>query len=101
MRDSALAWLPRFLKHLATERRLSRHTDANYKRDLDRFVAFCDKQGVADWKSLDSQHVRSFAAQQFRAGQSPRTIQRRLSALRTFFNYLLREHALVANPARE
>jgi integrase/recombinase XerC len=101
MRDAALAWLPRFLKHLATERRLSSHTDINYKRDLKRFIAFCDRSALAEWKAIDSQHVRSFAAQEFRSGQAPRTIQRRLSALRTFFNYLLREGVLRANPARE
>ena len=39
MDDSALAWLPRFLSHLTVERRLSAHTDTNYKRDLQRFVA--------------------------------------------------------------
>jgi len=101
MREASLAWLPRFIKHLSTERRLSSHTHTNYKRDLHRFVAFCDRYGVAEWKAIDSQHVRSFAAAEFRTGQSPRTIQRRLSALRTFFNYLLRENVLRANPARE
>ena len=101
MRDSALAWLPRFLTHLNTERRLSFHTDASYKRDLRRFVAYCDRIAVQDWKTVDSQHVRTFAAHEFRVGQSPRTIQRRLSALRTFFNFLLRESVVGANPARE
>ena len=40
-----------------------------------------------------------FAAAEFRQGSSPRTIQRRLSALRSFFNFMLRERALDANPA--
>jgi integrase/recombinase XerC len=101
MRESSLAWLPPFFKHLATERRLSTHTDSSYKRDLQRVVGYCDRIGVADWKNLDSQHVRGFAAQEFRTGQSPRTIQRRLSALRTFFGYLLRERVVTSNPARE
>jgi integrase/recombinase XerC len=101
MHDVALAWLPRFLNHLSLERRLSSHTDSNYRRDLERFVEHCDRQGVADWPRLDSQHVRSFAAAEFRRGQSPRTIQRRLSALRSFCNFLQREGALSANPALE
>lgn len=99
MSPAAQDWLPRFLKHLSTERRLSTHTDASYRRDLELFIAHCDKQAVADWTRVDSQHVRSFAAQEFRRGQSPRTIQRRLSAIRSFCNYLLREHAITANPA--
>lgn len=101
MHESALAWLPRFLSHLSVERRLSRHTDANYKRDLDRFVAWCDRNQIAQWERLDSQHVRTFAAAEFRRGSSPRTIQRRLSALRTFFSFLLRESVLASNPATE
>jgi integrase/recombinase XerC len=98
MSPSALAWIPRFLTHLATERRLSAHTDANYRRDLDLFARYCDKAGIDEWSRVDSQHLRAFAAGEFRRGQSARTIQRRLSALRSFFNYLLRESVLKSNP---
>jgi integrase/recombinase XerC len=99
MDDPALAWLPRFLAHLSVERRLSPHTDTNYKRDLQRFIAFCDKNAVTDWPRVDSQHVRMFAAAEHRRGASPRSIQRRLSAVRSFFNFLIRLRALSANPA--
>jgi integrase/recombinase XerC len=99
MDDSALAWLPRFLAHLSVERRLSAHTDTSYRADLQRFVAHCGRNNVRDWRRVDSQHVRMFAAAEFRQGSSPRTIQRRLSALRSFFNFLLRERALESNPA--
>jgi integrase/recombinase XerC len=99
MDDSALAWLPRFLAHLSVERRLSAHTDTSYRSDLQRFVAYCDRNHVRNWKAVDSQHVRMFAAAEFRQGSSPRTIQRRLSALRTFFNFTIRERGLDANPA--
>jgi integrase/recombinase XerC len=99
MDDSALAWLPRFLSYLSVERRLSAHTDTSYRGDLQRFVAYCDRSHVRAWRAVDSQHVRMFAAAEFRRGASPRTIQRRLSALRSFFNFMLRERALDANPA--
>lgn len=99
MLDSALSWLPRFFTHLSVERRLSVHTSTNYRRDLAIFTRFCDRAAIDAWQGLDSQHIRSFAAAEFRRGQSPRTIQRRLSALRSFFHYLLGEHVLTANPA--
>ncbi|HKS55236.1 MAG TPA: tyrosine recombinase XerC [Steroidobacteraceae bacterium] len=99
MDESALAWLPRFLAHLSVERRLSAHTDTSYRADLQRFVAYCNRSHVPNWRAVDSQHVRMFAAAEFRQGSSPRTIQRRLSALRSFFNFLLREKGLEANPA--
>jgi integrase/recombinase XerC len=99
MNDSALTWLPRFFSHLSVERRMSPHTDSNYRRDLKRFVAHCDSNHVSDWPGVDGQHVRTFAATEFRRGSSPRTIQRRLSAIRSFYNYLLREGAVKLNPA--
>jgi integrase/recombinase XerC len=101
MTPAALAWVPRFLAHLSTERRLSTHTHSSYRRDLELFVAHCEKQNVADWPGVDSQHVRMFAAAEFRRGQSPRSIQRRLSAVRSFCNFLIREHVLTTNPALE
>ena len=51
MDDSALAWLPRFLAHLSVERRLSPHTDTSYRADLQRFVAYCDRSHVRNWRT--------------------------------------------------
>ena len=101
MQPKAAAWIGRYLAHLRTERRLSPHTEAAYRRDLDALVAFCDGEKIADWKRIDSHHVRTFAAREHRDGLGPRSVQRRLSALRGFFNYLIREKALEANPAVE
>ncbi len=101
MQPKAAAWIGRYLAHLRTERRLSPHTEAAYRRDLDSLVAFCEGEKIADWKRIDSHHVRTFAAREHRDGLGPRSVQRRLSALRGFFNYLIREKALEANPAVE
>ena len=90
---------------MRTERRLSAHTDSNYARDIAALVKFCDRQGLSDWKSLDSQHIRVFAAHSHAAGLAPRSIQRRLSAVRGFFEFLVRENSVPArvrsNPAQE
>jgi len=99
MSPSALKHIAAFFTHLASERRLSSHTASSYRIDLACLVAFCDKQGIGDWTSLDSAAVRAFAAAEHRRGISPRSIQRRLSAVRSFFNYLLRERVLKSNPA--
>ncbi|MBM0104318.1 tyrosine recombinase XerC [Steroidobacter sp. S1-65] len=101
MDESSLAWLPKFFEHLSVERRMSPHTDSNYRRDLKRFVSHCDAQGVTDWQGVDDKLVRSFAAAEHRQGASPRSIQRRLSALRSFYNFLLRENAVKLNPATD
>lgn len=101
MDAAATAWVERWFTHLRTERRLSPHTSSNYRRDLDSLVAFCDRQGVADWPALDNFHVRTFAAHEHRDGLAPRSIQRRLSAVRSFCGFLIREGVLRANPATE
>lgn len=88
-----------FLAHLGSERRLSAHTSSSYRIDLACLVAFCDKQNIPSWADVDSHSVRAFAAAEHRRGIAPRSIQRRLSAVRSFFNYLLREGVVTTNPA--
>jgi len=91
-------WIDSFLHHLQTERRLSANTCKHYQRDLDELHNWCKAAGIHDWQSLDSHQVRKYAAQCHRRGLSGRSIQRRLSALRSFYNYLLRERQVSLNP---
>ena len=93
MSPAALEWVARFRRYMSSERRLSRHTDASYARDLAALVKYCERAGLKDWVQLDSQHIRSFAAHAHAAGLAPRSIQRRLSAVRSFYSFLLREGA--------
>ena len=58
-----------------------------------------EAHGVDGWESLDSEHVRSFAAQSHRRGLGPRSIQRRLSAVRSLCRFLIREGELARDPA--
>ncbi len=98
MSPSALTQVQSFLRHLISERRLSTHTASSYRIDLACLVVFCDKQAIDDWSQVDGQRVREFAAAEHRRGISPRSIQRRLSATRSFFNYLVREGTIKNNP---
>jgi integrase/recombinase XerC len=91
--------LASYLKHLGTERRLSPHTASNYARDLRALAAFMERGNLPDFSRVDSQHVRVFAAREHAGGLSPRSVQRRLSAVRGFFNYLVRERIVPSNPA--
>jgi integrase/recombinase XerC len=99
MNAGALALIERFLRHLRTERRLSTLTSSGYQRDLAALCEFCEAQKLTAWGTLDSQHVRVFAARQHSRGLSPRSIQRQLSAVRTFFAFLIREGEARVNPA--
>lgn len=91
-------WIDKFIGHLKYERRLSPLTCKHYRRDLLALAAFCDEIERSCWADLDSEDIRSFSGTSFRRGLSARSIQRRLSASRTFFRYMLREKHVQRNP---
>jgi integrase/recombinase XerC len=99
MTPEALADIERFGAHLGGERRMSPHTVSNYLREVRALAEWCDAQRIASWQALDSQHLRLFAARSHAGGLAPRSVQRRLSAVRGFFRWLQRERAVRGNPA--
>ncbi|HEY3731358.1 MAG TPA: tyrosine recombinase XerC [Steroidobacteraceae bacterium] len=101
MTPQARQWLTRFERHLATERRLSVHTLAAYRHDLQALRDWCERAGLRQWDKLDHQHVRMFAARSHAQGLEGRSVQRRLAATRSFFHFLMREGAVKRNPALE
>ena len=101
MTPAALQWIERFGRHLRQERNLSGHTASGYDHELEALVAWCDTQQLDDWPRIDSQHLRMFAARSHAGGLAPRSVQRRLSAVRSFFRYLIREQVVTSNPAAE
>jgi integrase/recombinase XerC len=93
------AWVGRFIAHLTHERRMSPHTAAAYRRDLESLSGFCERRGILAWSTLNNAQVRSFAAAEHAGGLAPRSIQRRLSAVRSFYEFLIREASCVHNAA--
>ncbi len=91
MTPAALARVAQFRRYMTIERNLSAHTDSNYARDLAALVKFCDAHKLEDWSAVDSQHIRLFAAHSHAKGLAGRSIQRRLSAVRSFFEFLVKE----------
>ena len=98
MLETEIAWIDKFIRHLQYERRLSILTCKHYRRDLHALQNYCEQVDIERWSQLDGDTMRSFAASTFRKGLSPRSIQRQLSASRTFFRYLLREKHVKKNP---
>ncbi len=87
-----------FFDYLQNERRLAPLTVENYRRDLQKVMSYCREQNIDSWQQLDVHHVRVVVAQLHRRGLGGRSLQRLLSALRTLFNYLLREGVVKNNP---
>ena len=88
-----------FLAHLKNEKRLAQNTTENYQRDLKQLLTFATEQDVGEWNKLADHHLRFYVAQNHRRGLSGKSQQRKLSTVRTFFHYLIREGHAKANPA--
>jgi integrase/recombinase XerC len=84
-----------FLAHIAHERRLSAHTVENYARDVRALLAAV---GGGNLESLQPHEARRFVAQMHAGGLGGKSLARRLSAWRSFFRYLARDHGFATNP---
>ena len=89
----------KFLQFLETEKRYSKHTVENYSKDIDDLENFCSAKKINGWDEIKPHHLRTYASQIFIDGLGARSIQRKLSAIRSFMNYLVRENLLRTNPA--
>lgn len=85
-----------FLAHLAVERQGSAHTQDAYRRDLAALSAWA---GERDLLALTGHDLRAFVAAEHRRGLSPKSLQRRLSACRSLYRWLLKQGRLQASPA--
>lgn len=90
----------RFLRYLGVERQLSPITLRNYQRQLDAIMAMADDLGLKSWQQCDAATVRSIATRSRRKGLGAASLALRLSALRSFFDWLVSQGELPANPAK-
>lgn len=100
MNIRSLESVDRFQRYLTTERRVSPHTVSAYRLEIAALVAYCDDERIESWDAVLVPQIRSFAARSHAGGLSPRSVQRRLSAVRTFINFLVREGVVGGNPAK-
>lgn len=92
-------WLNSYLDSLSTQRKLSAHTVANYRRDLFELLQLVEAANPSlSLDALDHFHIRKFAAQLHAQGLSGASIARKLSAWRVFYAWLAQQTALPANP---
>ena len=94
-----------FIKYLAIERNYSEQTLRAYASDLQQFTDFLAEEGTAqkkdqiNWKKVDHQDIRIYLGSIYgRAKKS--SVNRKLSALRSFFRFLIRENIIDSNPAK-
>ena len=84
-----------FLAHLAVERQRSAHTLEAYRLDLAALVGWAQGR---DLLGLRGEDIRAFIAHEHRRGLAPKSLQRRLSACRSLYRWLLKQGRITALP---
>ena len=88
-----------YLTYLQTQRKLSPHTLASYRRDLAQLYQLLAERPPGNTvMNLSAADIRRFASQLHARGLAPASIARKLSAWRTFYSWLASEQGLPANP---
>lgn len=89
-----------FIDYLKYEKRCSSHTVVAYKNDLDQFVQYCTEVvGEFNVKKADSKLVRNWIVQLMENDLSARSVTRKVTAVKSFFKFLLKEQVVPGNPA--
>jgi integrase/recombinase XerC len=89
-----------FINYLSSERRLSNHTIISYSNDINQFSLFLleEYQIEFDISEINFQIVRSWIAYLLEKGIAPRSVNRKISTLKAFFKYFIREGVILESP---
>lgn len=90
--------LEKFESYLNIERRLSAHTLTAYLKDLEQFFEFALIESDKELEEINHQVVRSWVVDLINKGANNRSVNRKLSSLRTFFKWSLKEELITVNP---
>ncbi len=89
-----------FISYLKYEKRFSSHTVVAYTNDLDQFVQYCTKVvGEFDVKGVDAKLVRGWVVSLMEQNLSPRSVNRKVTTLKSFYKFLMKEFVVDNNPA--
>ncbi|MCF7869983.1 MAG: tyrosine recombinase XerC [Candidatus Omnitrophica bacterium] len=92
-------YIDKFLNYIEMEKNYSAHTCKNYRQDLEEFKKFIKSNEEVDIKEIDYFILRKFLSFLNKKKLNKRTISRKISTLKSFFKFLLRERILKNNPA--
>ena len=89
-----------FLRYLRAERNASEHTVEAYSSDILEFITRVKggDESFNDWGGVDRDDAKIFLLRLHEAGDGKRSMQRKLSAMRSFFRYLVRSELVKENP---
>lgn len=91
--------LPAFTDYLSLEKKYSPHTVVAYKKDLEDFAAFAkEAYEILDLSEINYSIIRSWIISLVDSGISNRTINRKISSLKTYYKFLLKTKQIEVNP---
>jgi len=90
----------KFITYLSSEKRFSEHTVKSYTTDLKQFTSFLSSefQIIHEINEISFQIIRTWIASLLEKGINPRSVNRKISTLKTYFKFLIREGELIENP---
>ncbi len=90
----------KFINYLSSEKRFSEHTVISYSTDLTQFLNFINVEFKISTQvsGISFQIVRSWITSLLEKGVSPRSVNRKISTLKTYFKFLIRENAITESP---
>jgi integrase/recombinase XerC len=92
-------YVTQFLDYLKFQKRYSQHTIISYKTDLLSFLTFTTKTfGETPLADIKATNVRSWLASCKEQGMESKSVNRKISCLKSFFKYLLRQQVIAASP---
>lgn len=96
---SASSNIDSYINYLRHEKRYSQHTLSSYKNDLDQFQFFVRKTYPdASLSEITHNHIRSWMVELINNNITSKSINRKISSLRSYYNYLLKQEIVAKNP---
>ncbi|HBL72229.1 MAG TPA: recombinase [Bacteroidales bacterium] len=93
-------WVDEYINYIRYEKNFSAHTVLAYRRDLEGFTDFLkESYGLNDPSGVSTDMIRAWLMALMDQGMTPRTINRKLSCLKSYWRYLIRRELVGINPA--
>lgn len=87
-----------FFQYIFSEKRLSKNTNTAYQIDLNQFVAFLDTYSLTSVTEVRHTHIRAWIVAMMQHEVTARSVNRKLSCLKTYFNFLQKRQLIASNP---
>jgi integrase/recombinase XerC len=89
-----------FLQYIKFIKHYSPNTVLSYQKDLEQFFSYSGWDAGCEETAVNAQHIREWMVHLMETGHTARTTNRKISALKRYFGYLLREGIITVNPAK-